>query len=205
MKESECQDVMMREFGKDKIRQLGEGKQTMFGAVDSAVLLGYKDPSRAIRQHCKGRVKRLPLQTAGGVQEVAFISIPDVFRLIAHSKLPKAQEFERWIYEDVLVGVYESGGYINPNATNNQISILSSQLAEMSRRNGQLEKYCDSMERLFAEYRQNTLPWMPKVNYGDIAPNGRERWRPRCASITAHQPRRQNLLLNIDQGTFQFV
>lgn len=31
-----------------------------------------------------------------------FIPEADVYRLICHSKLPKAQEFERWVFEDVV-------------------------------------------------------------------------------------------------------
>lgn len=47
-------------------------------------------------------MKRHPLRTAGGEQEVRVLSEPDVLRLIVNSKLPAAEKFERWMFEDVL-------------------------------------------------------------------------------------------------------
>ena len=44
-----------------------------FVGKDVAELLGYKDTSDAIKRHCKGSVIRLPLPTAGGMQQVRVV------------------------------------------------------------------------------------------------------------------------------------
>ena len=80
---------------------------------DVCAILGYKDTVNALKLHCKGVVKRHPLQTAGGMQELRIISEPDVFRLISSSKLPAAERFEAWIYETVLPEIYRTGAYIS--------------------------------------------------------------------------------------------
>lgn len=80
---------------------------------DVCAILGYKDTVNALKLHCKGVVKRHPLQTAGGMQELRIISEPDVFRLISSSKLPAAERFEAWIYETVLREIYRTGAYIS--------------------------------------------------------------------------------------------
>lgn len=78
---------------------------------DVCAILGYTNPNKAMQDHCKGVTNRYPLPTAGGMQEIRIISLPDVYRLISGSKLPAAVRFEAWIYEDVLPSIHKSGGY----------------------------------------------------------------------------------------------
>ena len=93
------------------VRTVDEGGQVLFCAKDVATALGYANHNDAIKRHCKGVVKRYPLRTAGGVQEVAFITEPDLYRLIAHSKLPAAERFEAWVFEEVLPAIRRTGSY----------------------------------------------------------------------------------------------
>ncbi len=85
-----------------------------FVGKDVAEALGYADPTNAMKQHCKGVVKRHPLQTAGGMQEARVLSEPDVLRLIVSSRLPEAERFERWVFEDVLPTIRRTGQYVAP-------------------------------------------------------------------------------------------
>ena len=82
-----------------------------FVGKDVAERLGYADTSDAIKRHCKGSVIRLPLPTAGGVQQTRILTEPDVLRLIVSSTLPAAQEFERWVFEEVLPAIRRTGQY----------------------------------------------------------------------------------------------
>lgn len=82
-----------------------------FVGKDVAEALGYARPNDALQQHCKGAVKRRPLQTAGGVQELRIISEADMLRLIVNSSLPAAEKFERWVFEDVLPTIRKTGSY----------------------------------------------------------------------------------------------
>ena len=83
---------------------------------DVAERLGYADAANAIKQHRKGVVKRHPLQTDGGMQKVRVLSEPDVLRLIVSRKLPAAERFERWVFEEVLPSVRKTGAYVVPGA-----------------------------------------------------------------------------------------
>lgn len=84
----------------------------LFCAKDVATALGYKNVNDAIKKHCKGVAKRYPLETPGGTQEMRFITEPDVFRLIVRSKLPGAQKFEAWLFEEVLPALRRTGAYV---------------------------------------------------------------------------------------------
>lgn len=98
------------EFG--SIRTLIEDGKVIFCGSDVAKALGYRRPSDAISAHCKGTVKRRTL-TNGGVQTLLFISKGDVYRLVAHSRLPAAEKFESWIFDEVLPTIEQTGGYVN--------------------------------------------------------------------------------------------
>lgn len=95
------------------VRTLEEDGKVLFCAKDVAAALGYKRPADAISVHCKGSViRRLP--TNGGVQETKFISEGDIYRLAAKSELPGAEEFESWIFDEVLPSIRKHGAYMTP-------------------------------------------------------------------------------------------
>ena len=106
------QQVMLfenEEFGQLRMIFI-DGKQ-YFMANDVAKALGYSVPKDAITRHCKGAMFQRYL-TDGGEQEVKVIPEGDVYRLIIRSKLPKAEEFEKWVFDEVLPSIRETGGYI---------------------------------------------------------------------------------------------
>ncbi len=97
------------EFG--SIRVIEENGKYLFCGLDIAVALGYSNPRDALRRHCKGVVKRDTL-TEGGPQQLSFIPEGDVYRLIVHSKLPSAERFEKWVFDEVLPTIRKHGAYI---------------------------------------------------------------------------------------------
>ncbi len=94
-----------------EVRTIQEGDKVMFCGSDVAKALGYARPADAITAHCKG-VAILPTPTNGGVQDIKFIPEGDVYRLIIRSKLPSAERFERWVFDDVIPSIRRNGGYI---------------------------------------------------------------------------------------------
>lgn len=97
--------------GAAKIRTVSIGEEIWFVGKDVCRLLGYVNETDAMNRRCKGVVKRYPLQTSGGEQEIRILSEADVMRLICGSKLPAAQRFERWVFEEVLPSIRRTGKY----------------------------------------------------------------------------------------------
>ena len=101
------------EFGQLRTTE-HEGK-TLFSATDVAKALGYKKPADAARKYCRSNgspIWRPVIDHRGQEQQMRFIPEGDVYRLIAHSKLPGAQRFESWVFDEVLPSIRKSGGYI---------------------------------------------------------------------------------------------
>ena len=99
------------EFG--QVRTAMNGNEVMFCATDVAKCLGYQNPQKAIRDHCKSEgVNEMVTPTNGGMQKVKFITKGNVIRLVASSTLPQAEKVESWIFDEVIPQVLEHGGYI---------------------------------------------------------------------------------------------
>ena len=95
---------------------VADSGEVWFVGKDVAVVLGYADTVNALKQHCRGVVKRHPIvDSLGRQQATRIISEPDLFRLVVNSKLPTAERFERWVFEDVLPSIRKTGGYAMPN------------------------------------------------------------------------------------------
>ena len=106
------------------LRTYEEDGQILFCGKDVATSLGYKDTTNAMKRHCRGVVRRHPIQDSlGRTQEAVFITEPDLYRLITHSKLPTAEKFERYVFEEVLPAIRRIGGYMvaKQNETPEQI------------------------------------------------------------------------------------
>ena len=97
------------EFG--SIRTFEQDGKVLFCGKDIAKALGYQRTADAITAHCKG-VCVLPTPSNGGIQRMKFIPEGDVYRLIVHSKLPTAERFERWVFDEVLPSIRKHGAYI---------------------------------------------------------------------------------------------
>lgn len=152
-------EITSFKFNDNTIRTITKDGNVYFCGRDVATTLGYENPGKAIRDHCKGGPKRYPLQTPGGVQEVRFISEPDLYRLIASSKLPEAQRFEKWIFEEVLPTIRKHGAYATPETLeqmlanpDNMIRILTELKTEQEKRR-ELETQAkeDAPKVLFAD------------------------------------------------------
>ena len=114
------------EFG--SVRTLEEDGKVLFCGNDVARALGYEVPRKALRDHCKGVLKRNTL-TSGGNQQMSFIPESDVYRLAFQSKLPGAEKFTDWVTEEVLPSIRRTGGYA-PGVTGLVVSTVQQAVAE---------------------------------------------------------------------------
>lgn len=99
-----------------------DGKE-YFPATKVASMLGYKNQHDAIIKHCIQEYPYLVKRDVGvqtgtkadgspALQNVktTFIDEGNLYRLIVKSKLPQAQKFERWVFDEVLPMIRKTGG-----------------------------------------------------------------------------------------------
>lgn len=106
----------------DRVRTIEDGGKIWFCATDVAKVLGYKNTKDAIIRHCKsdGVVKhdlvvKKGYRADGSLYEqkatLSFISEGNVYRLIVSSKLPSAERFEKWLFDEVVPQIRQKGYY----------------------------------------------------------------------------------------------
>ena len=134
------------EFG--EIQVLENDSKYEFEATGVAKMLGYVNPYDAIQRHCQkdGVVKHEVIDNLGRKQIKNFITEGNLYRLITHSKLPDAEKFERWVFDEVLPSIRKHGGYIagQEQMTDEElmakaILMANSKIQELNHRNQQLE------------------------------------------------------------------
>lgn len=158
-------------FGQVRMVEI-DGKPYAVGN-DVASILEYSRPYEAVTAHCKGAVTyRIP--TNGGEQEVKIIPEGDIYRLIVkaadQSKNPdikaKAEEIERWIFDEVIPTIRKHGAYITPDTLEKMISSpefgikLLTALKEEQDKNKRLEA-------LNSELAVKNAIMLPKAEYFD--------------------------------------
>lgn len=144
---NELQIFKNEKFG--EIRTVKENGKVLFCGSDVAKALGYSNPRDALIRHCKGVVK-CDTPTTSGKQEMSFITEGDIYRLAAKSKLPGADEFESWIFDQVLPSIRKTGGYVNnddlfistylPYADDQTKALFKSTLATVKNLNSRIEQ-----------------------------------------------------------------
>lgn len=96
-----------------KVRILYEDGKPLFCGADACKALGYSNQWDALKRHCRYLVKREVPNPQSVSKKVTMNFLPegDLYRLITHSKLPSAEKFERWVFDEVLPAIRKRGMY----------------------------------------------------------------------------------------------
>lgn len=156
-----------------KVRTVVINGQVMFAATDVAKCLGYANPQKAVRDHCKSAgVNEMDTPTNGGIQKVKFITKGNIIRLVASSELPQAEEVESWIFDEVIPTVLETGGYIATKSDDTPeeimaraLTIAQATLAKREERLKQLEAETEQQQATIELQDKEIKAAAPKVNY----------------------------------------
>lgn len=106
---NEIQIFNNSEFG--EVRTLMINNAPYFAGKDVAVILGYSNPPKAIRDHVDEEDKTVnDLFTVNGTQGI-LINESGLYSLIFSSKLPTAKKFKRWVTSEVLPAIRKTGSY----------------------------------------------------------------------------------------------
>lgn len=96
------------EFDSQEIRFV-DGKPV---ANDVAKVLGYADPAKTISIKVKDKNKGVAkMVTPGGIQSVTVLEEAGIYQLIFSSKLPSAEKFQDWVFEEVLPAIRKTGSF----------------------------------------------------------------------------------------------
>jgi prophage antirepressor-like protein len=148
---NQLQQFHSDEFGSLEILTIN-GKP-YFPAVECASVLGYRNPRKAVIDHCKGDgvTNRYATDRLGRTQEKKYITEGNLYRLIIRSKLPAAVRFEAWVCDEILPSVRRHGAYATPGTLDEMYAnpefaeALLKRLAEECKKNIALEELAEGL------------------------------------------------------------
>lgn len=160
---NEIQIFTNEKFG--EIRTIKEYDKVFFCGSDVARALGYSDTAKAIKTHCRedGWAIRPVIDSMGREQQAKFINEGNVYRLITHSKLPGAEKFESWVFDEVLPSIRKHGMYAIDELIENPdlgIAALTALKEEREKRK--------ALETTVAVQNQQISELKPKATYYDV-------------------------------------
>jgi len=98
-------------FEESAVRTVKIDDQVYFVGKDVAEILGYSNPQKALRDHCKAAVSVGVNDSFTLDPQTKIIPERDVYRLVMRSKLPTAEKFEEWVVSEVLPAIRKTGQY----------------------------------------------------------------------------------------------
>ena len=102
-------------FQGNQLRTVLIDSEPFFVGKDAATAIGYKNFRDALKTHVKAKYKRESrITTPFGTQTMTVISEPGLYQLAGESKLPSADPFQDWVYEQVLPSIRKHGAYMTP-------------------------------------------------------------------------------------------
>jgi prophage antirepressor-like protein len=131
------------------IRTVDQGGEVWFIAKDVATTLGYANPAKAIRDHCKGG-SVVDSPTAGGIQTVKIIPEADVHRLTIRSRLPSAERFQDWVCEEVIPSIRKTGSYGQPALNDNLLAAMANPAQAMQLLGASIQAHEQTQQQLAA-------------------------------------------------------
>lgn len=142
------------EFG--QVRTVEINGKPYFVANDVARALGYKRPADAVTAHCKGSVKHRYL-TDGGEQELKVIPEGDIYRLTVRSKLPSAEKFEKWVFDEVVPSIRTNGGYIAGQETLSDEDLMAKAILVAQRKIKERDQIIEQQKAKIEQDRPKTI------------------------------------------------
>lgn len=131
-----------------QVRILGDKENPLFCLKDVCEILEHTTPTKIkdsiINEFGKGMTQIHPLKTAGGVQNMTFITEPQLYFVLMRSDKPKAKPFRQWVISEVLPIIRKTGSYSVSNISDRVIAIEEQKM--------QLER-AKMLERLSNNYR----------------------------------------------------
>ena len=142
-------------FSKDgfgKVRTIEEDGKILFVATDIAKSLGYANPHDAINKHCRWVAKREVPHPQSKIKTIEVNVIPegDIYRLVANSELPNAENFESWVFDEVIPSIRKNGVYNGhkPFSALEQLKLQSKALIEV-------DEKVESLSKDFNNFKQD--------------------------------------------------
>ena len=112
---------------------VNEKGEPFFVGSDVAVVLGYSDPQKAVKMHVDDDDKLTRrIVVSGQNRNAIIINESGLYALVLSSKLPQAKAFKRWVTNEVLPQIRQTGGYLPTRNARTGEMLTDSEMVEVA-------------------------------------------------------------------------
>lgn len=116
----------------------------IFCLSDTCRSLGIDNARNVVNRMNKIGVHNVDMNTGKGKRSFTFINEPNLYRLIFQSRKATAEQFQNWVFEEVLPSIRKTGGYQ-----------YETQIKQLQQQNRDLQEKLDTIERRITNHKHN--------------------------------------------------
>lgn len=159
-------------FGEVEIRVAGTREVPLFCVADVCAALELGLPADAVRNHPEDEKGMETFHTLGGGQKMLSVTEPGLYRLVFRSYKPKAEDFRKWVFREVLPALRNTGHYAIPGRTGEAL--------DTEGRVTTFIRVTEALVKLGAKplaAGNAALRWLPAITAGMLLPSADDRTR----------------------------
>lgn len=157
-------------FGEHEVRVAGTREGPLFCAADVCEALDLEQVAAALRGHPEDEKGMETFHTPGGEQRMLCVTEPGLYRLIFRSYKPKAEEFRKWVFREVLPALRNTGRYAVPG--------VLGEAADVEGRVATFLRVMEALVKLGAKpvpAGERALKWLPVLMAGHLLPSAEDK------------------------------
>lgn len=129
------------DFKNNEVRTMNDNADIWFNLVDVCKILDIKNPSDTKSRLKKdGVVTTEVIDNLGRKQMATFINEPNLYKVIFQSRKVESEQFQDWVYEEVLPQIRQTGKYEEPKSPMQILELQFEALKETTARVETVEK-----------------------------------------------------------------
>lgn len=129
------------DFNSHKVRTMNNGSDAWFNLNDVCEVLELRNP-RQVKTRLKedGVITNDVIDSLGRTQNATFINEPNLYKVIFQSRKEEAEQFQDWVYEEVLPQIRKTGKYEEPKSPMEMLELQFKAMKETNKRVETVEK-----------------------------------------------------------------
>lgn len=136
-------------FNSTELRVVGTDIEPLFCLKDVCEILGISNIAQTAERIPESNLCKTDVRSGDQVRSFWFVNEPGLYQVIFRSNKPEAEKFRRWIFEEVLPSIRQTGKYelIPPSVINQPKPLEVDQALKLTEAIERLEDFADIQPR----------------------------------------------------------
>ena len=150
-----------------EVRVAGTSEEPLFCLADVCKAIGIANPRNVKDRLEEEDVRHVDTLTAGGIQQVNYVTESGLYDVIIRSDSENAKPFRKWVTSEVLPSIRKSGGYIATKEDDTPEMIMARAILVANETITRQKKQIEEAKRQIEQKDEKIAQDAPKVLFAD--------------------------------------